>query len=168
MKKLPLRDPEAAYLRATTAQRRVGKGARCACGETRPLALIQGSEPTICAKCQRLKNGHTVMDKHHPFGEANDPKTTISTPVNDHRADLNEAQRDWPKEVRENPDGSSLLAAAGCVRGFVDTVVYLIEKGLLWVAEMLEKLDQWATEKLGPRYWLNTPLEAFQPNVRQA
>jgi hypothetical protein len=108
------------------------------------------------------------MDKHHPFGEANDPKTTISIPVNDHRAVLNEAQRDWSKQVRENPDGSPLLAAAGCIRGFIDTVVHLIETGLLWVAEMLEKLDEWATGKLGPRYWINTPLETFQPNVRQA
>jgi len=104
------------------------------------------------------------MDNHHPFSEANDSKTTIPVPVNDHRAEVSEAQRDWPKRTRENPDGSPLLAAAGCVRGFIDTVVYLIEKGLLWVAEMLEKLDEWAIGKLGPRYWVNTPLEAFQPN----
>jgi hypothetical protein len=103
------------------------------------------------------------MDNHHPFGEANDPKTTILAPVNDHRADLNEAQRDWPQRTRENPDGSPLLAAAGTVRGFIDTIVYLIEKGLLWVAELLEKLDEWATAKLGPNYWVGSPWEPLAP-----
>jgi hypothetical protein len=163
MKKPPLRDPEAAAKRAAIAQRRGGEGARCACGEARPLALIPGSNPMTCAKCQRQRKGHTVMDNHHPFGETNDPKTIIPVPVNDHRADLNEAQRDWPQRTRENPDGSPLLAAAGTVRGFMDTIVYLIEKGLLWVAELLEKLDEWATTKLGSKYWVDTPLEAFAP-----
>jgi hypothetical protein len=163
MKKLPKRDPEAAYLRASTAQRRVGKGAHCACGEARPHALIPGSVPKICAKCQRLKKGYTVMDKHHPFGEANDPKTTIPIPVNDHRAVLNEAQNDWPKRILENPDGSPVLAAAGCLLGVIDTVKYLIETGLTWVAEMLAKLDEWASSKFGQKYWVGTPLEAFGP-----
>ena len=117
----------------------------------------------ICAKCQRQKKGHTVVDKHHPDAEANDPKTTIPVPVNDHRADLNEAQRDWPKRTRENPDGSPLLAAAATVRGFIDTILYLIERGLLWIAEMLEKLDEWAKAKWGAKYWLNTPIEKFPP-----
>jgi hypothetical protein len=112
MKKPRLRHPEGAAKRAAIAQRRVGEGARCACGETRPLALIPGNNPMICAKCQRQKRGHTVMDKHHPFGEANDPKTTILVPVNDHRAELNEAQNDWMKQTRENPDGSPLVWSA--------------------------------------------------------
>jgi hypothetical protein len=103
------------------------------------------------------------MDRHHPFGEANDAKTTIPAPVNDHRAELNEAQRDWPKRTLENPDGSPLLAASGCIRGFIDTVLYLIETGLLWIAEMLEKLDEWATARFGSKYWLGTPIEQFQP-----
>jgi hypothetical protein len=163
MKKLPLRDPEGAAKRASIAQRRVGEGARCACGETRPLALIRGSNPMICAQCQRQKKGHSVMDDHHPFAVSNDPKTTVPIPVNDHRADLNEKQYDWPQRTRDNPDGSPLLAAAGTVRGFVDTIVYLIEKGLLWVAELLEKLDEWATTKLGQKYWVGSPWEALAP-----
>ena len=108
MKKPPLRDPEAAYKREATARRRVGEGARCACGESRPLALIPGSSPTICAQRKRQLKGHSIMDKHHVFGEANDRHTTVSVPVNDHRAELNEAQNDWPKRTRENPDGSPL------------------------------------------------------------
>jgi hypothetical protein len=116
-----------------------------------------------CAKCLRQKKGHTSVDNHHPFAKANDPKTTIPVPVNDHRAELNEAQNDWPKRTRENPDGSPLLAAAGAVRGFIDTIVYLVEKGLSWVAELLEKLDEWATAMHGPKYWVGSPLEPFAP-----
>jgi hypothetical protein len=163
MKKPPLHDPEGAAKRAAIARRRVGEGARCACGETRPLALVPRSSPIICAKCQRQQKGQTVMDNHHPFGKANDPKIIIPAPVNDHRAYLNEAQHDWPKPTLENPDGSPLLAAAATIRGFIDTVLYLIERGLLWAAEMLEKLDEWATAKWGPKYWLNTPIEKFPP-----
>ncbi len=100
------------------------------------------------------------MDKHHPFGKANSP-VTVEVPVNDHRADLNVAQYDWPKQTRENPDGSPLIAAAGCVRGFIDTVVHLIEKGLHWIADMLETADAYLRERLGEKYWLDTPLEVF-------
>jgi hypothetical protein len=163
MKKFPLRDPEAVYKRQSKAQRRVGEDARCACGESRPFALVPGSKPMICARCKRQIKGHSIMDKHHVFGEANDPKTTVNIPVNDHRAQINEAQNDWPRRTLENPDGSPLLAAAGAVRGFIDTILYLVEKGLLWVAEMLEKLDEWATAKFGSKYWVDTPLEAFRP-----
>jgi len=120
MKKSPLRDPEGAARRAATAKRRAGVNSRCECGEQRPLALIPGSSPTICAKCQREREGRSIMDSHHPFGKANDPETTTPTPVNDHRAELSKAQEDWPKRTRENPDGSPLLRAAACVRGFVE------------------------------------------------
>jgi hypothetical protein len=161
MKKPPLRDPGAALQRKAIAARRVGVGTRCACGETRPLALIPGSKPMICAECQRKKKGNKTMDDHHPFGKANDLTTTVPIPVNDHRAELNEAQNDWPTKTLQNPDGSPFLAGAARIRGFIDTVLYLIERGLLWVADMLERADAWATAKLGPKYWVGTPLESF-------
>ena len=85
-------------------------------------------------------------------------------PANDHRAQLSVDQYDWPKQTRENPDGSPALAAAGSIRGFVDTAVYLIEKFLLWVAELLEQLDAYLTEKLGSKWWVGTVLEQFAPN----
>ena len=160
--KLPKRDPEAAHARKVTAARRVGMNAKCACGETRPEALIAGSKPVICAECQRKRNGMTTEDDHHVAGEANSP-VTIPTPVNDHRAELNVAQYDWPKETLENPRGSPLRAAAAGIRGFVDTVLYLIEKGLLWVADMLEKLDAYLVKALGSTWWLNTEVEQFAP-----
>jgi len=86
--------------------------------------------------------------------------------VNDHRARLSVDQADWPKSTLMNAHGSPLLAAAACLRGFVDTVLYLIEQGLLWIAEMLEKLDEFLLKKLGPRWWRGTEVEQFAPRKK--
>ncbi|MGA2989581.1 MAG: hypothetical protein ABSD88_03820 [Candidatus Korobacteraceae bacterium] len=100
------------------------------------------------------------MDNHHFAGEANNP-LTVPVPANDHRAILSVAQYDWCKHTLENPDGSPVLAAAGCIRGFVDWIVYLIEKGVLWIADLLESLEAFLTEKFGPKWWIGTPLAQF-------
>jgi hypothetical protein len=104
----------------------------------------------------------STSDDHHFAGEANST-VTIPVPANDHSAELNVAQYDWPKETRENKDGSPLLAAAGCVRGFIDTVIYLIKTGVLWVAELLERLNAFLVDRLGPKWWIGSPLEQFTP-----
>lgn len=161
-RRLPLRDPGAAHVRKAKAARRAGMGAQCACGESRPEALIANTNPTICAACDREKKGKITVDNHHPFGKANNP-TTIEVPVNDHRAELSPAQHDWPKETLENPEGSPLLSAAAGVRGFIDTLFYLIKKGLSWIAEALEWLHAFLRAKLGPKWWVGTPLEQFAP-----
>jgi hypothetical protein len=153
-------DPIAAYRREVTAQRRVGENTECACGENRPLALIRKGDSVMCAACTRTVQGKTPMDKNHVAGKANHP-LTMEVPVNDHRAWLSEAQSDWPKATLENPHGSVLLAAAGCIRGFVDKVIYLLENLLLWIANMLEALDAHMTEQHGPQWWLDTPLALF-------
>lgn len=149
--------------RQAVAARRVGVGARCEeCGESRPEALITGSNPKICFECQRRKQGRSVMDAHHVAAEANSP-VTIPVPVNDHRAELSERQNDWPKETLENRDGSPLLAGAGRNRGFIDTERYLAETQLLQNAEMLETLNAFLVEKFGPKWWIGTPLEKYAP-----
>lgn len=140
----------------------MGIGAVCACGEQRPDALIFGSDPVICAACQRRANGRVTTDKHHPAGKANGP-ITIPIPVNDHRAILSVAQADWPKPTLTNAQGSPLLTAAASIRGFVDTVLYLIEQGLLWIAGMLERLDEYLAKELGSRWWRGTDIEQFAP-----
>lgn len=114
----------------------------------------------MCMECVRRKRGKSTQDNHHPAGKANNPTTTPIL-ANDHRAELNVAQYDWPKRTLENPEGSPLLAAAACIRGFVDTIFYLIDKLLLWIPEMLEVLDRFLAEKLGPKWWCGTPLEQF-------
>jgi hypothetical protein len=161
-KKLPVRDPIAGHRRKVLAARRVGPNARCACGETRPEALIREKQRVICHECKRKERGMKTTDDHDFAGRANS-RVTIPVPVNDHRAELSVSQYDWPKQTWENPDGSPLLAAAGCIRGFIDTVLYLMEKGMTWIAEMLEKLDHLLAEKLGPQWWVKTDIEQFAP-----
>jgi hypothetical protein len=164
-RKLPSRDAIGAYRRKVVAARRVGLDIHCSCGEKRPEGLIPGSKPTTCAACQRTASGRTAIDNHHFAGKANSP-TTIPVPVNDHRAGLSVSQADWPKSTLINAQGSPLLAAAACLRGFVDSVLYLIEQGLLWIAEMLEKLDVFLAKKLGAKWWHETEIEPFAPNKR--
>lgn len=163
MKTLSPDDPIRARARKTVAARHVGVGAKCSqCGESRPEALIATRTPMICAECDRLQHGQSPIDRHHVAGKANSP-VTIAFPANDHRAELSEAQRHWPADTLRNPDGSPLLAAAAWIRGFIDTVVHLIEKGLTVAAELLEKLNAFLRQKLGAEWWRGTPFEKFAP-----
>ncbi len=165
MPKKPASSPSGTHRRKVVAARRVGVDTRCMCGEKRPEALIRGSNPRICAACQRTLTAHTTVDQHHFAGKANNP-TTIPIPVNDHRARLSVSQAEWPKPTLTNLEGSPLLAAAACVRGFIDTILYLIERGLHWIADMLEKLDEFQVKKLGPQWWVNTGIEQFAPKKK--
>ena len=170
MRRLPKRDPIQAGLREAVAERVLGIYRECyLCGESRPLALERNSHPRICTECKRKSQEKTPMDNHHPAGKANSP-ITITVPANDHRARLSEDQRDWPPETLQNPDGSPLLIAAACIRGFIDVVVYLMEQLLMWVAEMLEILNAHLVETFGPKWWRNTKVENFagrrNPNAK--
>ncbi len=158
---LPQHDPRGAYRRQVTASRRLGSK-QCACGEARPQALIAHGDQTICAECERKQQGKATSDQHHAAGAANDPMT-IPIPVNDHRADLSVSQNGWPKDALENPDGCPLLRAAASVLGFIDTAVYLIKTLLLWIADMLKVLSVFLAAKLGPKWWVGTPVENFAP-----
>jgi len=161
MEKPPQPDPFRELERRSVAARRVGNGAKCVCGESRPGALIPGSKPIICAEFQRAKQGKSGTDRHHPFGQANSP-VTIPAPVNDHRGELSAKQHTWPKMTLENQHGSPLLAAAGHIRGFIDTVSYLLGK-LLWIAELLEAADSYLNNVLGLKWWLKTEIERWAP-----
>ncbi|MGB2795369.1 MAG: hypothetical protein WBC32_18035 [Candidatus Acidiferrales bacterium] len=138
--------------------RRVGFDAQCACGESRPEALLSGSNPAICAACDRKRRGKATLDRHHIAGKSNSA-VTIPIPVNDHRARLSADQHDWPKQTLENPNGSPLLAAAASLRGYSDTTIYLLET--LLHPEMLEALDALLIQKLGPEWWIGTPMEKY-------
>ena len=162
MKKKQSRDPIASFERETRAARRVGDGSKCKCGEKRPLALIPGSNPVICAECHRQKHGRSRLDGHHPAGKANNP-LTVEIPANDHRAQLSPNQYDWPNETWENPEGSPLLAGAASIRGYSDTAEYLSNGLLIRQAELLEALDKTLKQMLPPKWWIGTPLERFAP-----
>jgi hypothetical protein len=135
----PTREPIAAFRRNAVATRRVGLCAKCACGESRPQALIEGSKPLICAECKRKKEGKSTKDRHHMAGKANS-SLRILVPVNDHRAYLSEAQRDWPKETLENPDSNPHRKMAALIRGFILIVEYLLDAVLRPIAESLESV----------------------------
>src|SRR5580704_6900084 len=139
-KKKNKRDPIAAFQWESTSARRIGQGKKCECGEDRPLALVAGSNPTICASCDREKNGQSAFDQHHPAAKANHP-ATIPVWVNDHRAVLSDAQYDWPDETWRNPSGSPLLAGAASIRGFCETSDYLVCELLLQNALLFERLE---------------------------
>jgi hypothetical protein len=158
-KKPPPRDPIGAYVRRTTTARRIGDK-KCTCGETRPEAFAKGKSK-VCARCKRKRRGHATMDKHHFAGKANDP-TTVPVDVDDHRARLTADQLDWPRETRENPDGSPLLAAAAAIRGLVDTEVYLLET-LRKHAAILEGIDAYLVRTQGRKWCLKTELKQFSP-----
>jgi hypothetical protein len=157
-RKIPVRDPIAAHQRKAVVARRFGKDAQCACGESRPEALLSGRNPAICAACDRKKHNKRTLDDHHVAGEANSP-ITIPVPVNDHRAHLSVEQYNWPRQTLENPNGSPLLAAAASLRGYSDTTIYLLE--MLLHPEMLEALDALLNEQLGPKWWIGTPMEKY-------
>jgi len=159
------RDPSVAFVRKAIAARRIA-GRKCGCGEERPSALISKGDCVKCHECLNKKKGKSTVENHHVAGEANDC-TTIPIPANDHRAELSQAQYDWPKQTLENPAGCPLLASAGCVRGFADTEAYLIDKLLLRRVEMLETLSVFLTERLGPEWWINTEMEQFLPKLKK-
>jgi hypothetical protein len=149
------------FQREAITARKAGKNTRCVwCGEARLKALVRSSKPTRCAKCNRQMKDQITMDKHHPAGRSNS-KVTVTIPVNDHRAVLSVAQYDWPKATLENTDDCPLLAAAACIRGFIDTICYLIDELLRWIAKMLEILSAVLNDRLGPQWWLDTPLAQF-------
>src|SRR5437762_2616108 len=134
--KLRQNDPIASHARKAISTRRIGVGKRCVCGESRPEALIAGTDPIVCARCQRKAIGQSTTDQHHPAGAANDA-TTIPIDVNDHRADLSVSQRDWERPLVDNPDGCPVIAAASHIRGAVETIIYLLERLVDWIPRML-------------------------------
>lgn len=162
MKNKNERDPIAALQRQSTSARRLGQGKKCKCGEDRPLALIPGSQPTVCASCDRVNKGQSPFDDHHPAGKANHP-ATVPIWVNGHRAVLSDAQYDWPDETWNNPSGSPILAGAAWIRGYCETNDYLAGEFLLPDARLLERLESFLVRRLGPTWWRGTEMEEFAP-----
>jgi hypothetical protein len=163
--RIPQRDPIAAKRREKAAQLRVGIGAQCECGENRPLALIPNSDPIICAACDRIRKGKSPMDKHHIAGQNND-EATVGVNVNDHRAELSPAQDDWEPGLLENGRGCPLAAKAAGIRGPIDLMLFALER-LDSVPEMMIHLSNYLEQRLGPSWWVDTPIAQFAPRQRK-
>src|SRR5215471_12004564 len=108
MSKLTQNDPIRVNQRKNTAARQVGLNAKCPCGESRPEALVVGSDPAICYECRKKQLGQSTIEDHHYAGAANS-EITVPIKANCHRAELSVAQMDWPKPTLQNPDKSPLL-----------------------------------------------------------
>lgn len=128
---------------------------RCAvpgCGETSPFALSGTHPHLICDEHRADAAGRTWIEGHHVQGKANDPGDVVPTPANDH-AEASELQRLWPRTTLRNQDGSPLLRAAAALRGWLDLLRLIIERTVGWIPELLEELDAWLRDQLGPRWW---------------
>lgn len=157
------KNPIQAAAREAQAQRRIGDNSSCLCGEKRPEALLAGRRLAICYECAATSGGRSAAEAHHVAGKSNDAETIIDIPTNDHRAELNVDQYDWPRRTRENPDRSPLLAMSGCIRGFMAMTAYLTDKLLGWIPEQLEMLDALLCEQWGSQWWLRTNLRRLPP-----
>lgn len=157
---IPDPNPIKTYARDSRAKSRLPKNARCACGEDRPEALIRDSNPLTCFRCKQRMDGKSGRELHHVAGNANHPGT-IQTDGNDHRV-LSAAQSSWESKILRNPHGSPLIAAAACILGSVQFVVHVTQTFLLWIVEMLVKLDDYLLERLGASWWLNTPIAPYR------
>jgi hypothetical protein len=98
-----------------------------------------------------LAKGKSAHEDHHPAGVANSP-LKVRTPGNDHRR-LSDRQRDWPEETLGNPDSSPLLKIAAMIRGWVDYLRLLLERGIARIPPALEWLDQLLRQSIGERWW---------------
>lgn len=137
-------DPVGAWLRDTRAQRRVGRGAACACGEARPFALISGRSSPICFRCERLARGRDSHEDNHVFGKRNS-SLAIRYPVNDHRAIFSVKQHGWPPGALNNPNGSVLREGIARMHGAYDNVEHMLGENVAYAAKLAQLEEQLTT-----------------------
>lgn len=150
------REPIRNDARRVRRVRRLGKGAICGrCGERDARALVVGTNPILCYQCLAAARGRPAMEEHHLAGRRNST-FTVMVPGNDHRV-LNEMQKRWPRKTLRNPHRSQLLQAAATLRGSLDLLQLVLERGLAEIPDSLEDLDAWLEERLGPEWWRHMP-----------
>lgn len=149
-------DPIRSDARKARRVRRLGKGAGCSrCGERDPRALVEGADPMLCYVCRAKERRISMKEKHHFPNRANS-LFIVMVPGNDHRI-LNDFQRGWPAKTFRNPHGSPLLTAAASLRGWLDVLKLIIDRGVGWIPALLEDLDAQLEERLGPEWWRHMP-----------
>lgn len=142
--------------RMARRSRRVGTDAKCAeCGEGDPRALVRRPVRVLCYECLAAERGRSRTEKHH-FPSRYNSLFIVMVPGNDHRI-LNDDQRDWPTNTFRNPHGSPLLKASAAMRGWLDILRVVMERGVGWIPTFLEDLDAWLEERLGPQWWRQMP-----------
>jgi len=97
-----------------------------------------------------------VIEQDHIAGRHNS-EATFPLPGNAHRT-KSDRMRDWPRRTVQNTEGSPLLAAAACVRGWLD-ILWTVAEFAERVPRLLEGLDAWLTERHGRKWWGDFDLE---------
>jgi len=149
-------DSDARDVRREARLRQLGtRTPRCTeCGERDPFALTLTPDG-LCYECQALAAGKSWIEGQHPAGRPNHP-ATVPMPGNDHRV-VDDHKNDWPRQTLRNPEGSPLLRAAACLRGWLDTLRLIVERTVGWIPPFLEQLDRWLTDQLGRGWWRQMP-----------
>jgi hypothetical protein len=135
---------------------------RCGCGETDPFALTGAYPSIVCYECQAEAAGRRRVEQQHVAGRHNRPET-VAMLGNDHRVADAYKHIDWPVDTLRNPDGSPLLRAAACVRGWLDLLRLVIDRTVGWVPAFLEHLNTWLNVQLGARWWDGLDFDTGMP-----
>ncbi len=140
-----------AAMRAEKRKRVLGKHARCdTCDWEDRAALVRTKSGVRCYECRLLAQGKGSIEAHHHLGRAVDP-ATVAIPGNIHR-DLSERQRDWPADVRTNPQRDPLLWLAAALMGLHDHLAWWVD-WLGCIARWLVTLSQHLAARDGERWW---------------
>ncbi len=127
------------------------------CDETDVDALTGTFPDIICYQHLAKKRGRKLTEGDHLAGQHNVPTPIIEIPANDHRV-KSALMNEWPDETVCNPDGSPLLKIAATIRGWVDVLRVILERGVGRIPEALERLDACLTRVWGAFWWKNPDL----------
>jgi hypothetical protein len=128
---------------------------RCAapgCREAHPEAFTGVAPNLLCREDLADAQDRSWTEGHHIAGRRNH-QLVVDIPANDHAILSASQQVEWPRATLRNPDGSPLLRAAALLRGWLDILRLLIERGLGWIPPFLEALDEQLTAHIGPKWW---------------
>jgi hypothetical protein len=138
----------------------LGPDARCwKCGCADPTVLHRRGTKIWCYECSSAQPGKTTVEEHHLVGKANDPELTAGVPGNLHLP-LTDAQTDWPRAVRYNPERDPLLWLAALCLSLRDIARELVGR-LEAIAQFLVQLSRALQELLGTRWWVDLGLDLF-------
>jgi hypothetical protein len=145
--------------RKATGGRVLGNDPRCVrCRWRELIALTKSDGQVLCYECRSTQHGRMTVEKHHILGKDNDP-ATVPVPGNLHRQ-LSDAQFDWPKTLRTNPDRDPLVWLAQGCQGMSDHVA--------WWAKMLARLALWLValatalrQRHGVTWWTDLGIPSF-------
>ncbi len=157
--------------RAEAAFERLGtRRPKCSvpgCNESDWRALTGKHPHILCYEHMCAEQGRSTVEQQHTLGRKIDPDMEVTMAGNDHRI-MDSYKDQWPKETRENPDGSPALLAAAYLRVPFDWLIMIAKRYLEPVFLWLEALDSLFCEKLGRRWWVGLGLpDIYSRRVEQ-